>query len=83
MVKIRSKPPKIMRKTKTARAKLKMSGREGWIFFNPTMGIYQKRKMRKKRMRQVKTNNPMKILFFGLSPNVIHHHKYAAKRRKL
>jgi hypothetical protein len=52
-----------MKKTNTARARLKMSGREGWIFFNPTMGTYQSRNMRKHRIRQVKTNSPMKILF--------------------
>jgi uncharacterized protein YjhX (UPF0386 family) len=68
-----------MRKTKTARAKLKRSGREGWMFFNPTMGIYQRRKMRKKRIRQVKTNNPMKILFCGLISNVILQGKRPAK----
>ena len=60
-----------MRKTKEARAKLKMGGREGWMFFNPTMGTYQRRKIRKKRMIQVKTNNPIKILFCGLFSNVI------------
>jgi hypothetical protein len=59
-----------MRKTKRARAKLKMSGRDGWIFFNPTKGTYQSRKMRKKRIKQVKTSSPIKILFFGLTSNV-------------
>jgi hypothetical protein len=67
MVKTRSRPPESMRKTKTARAKLKMSGREGWIFFNPTRGTYQSRKMRKKRIKQVKTKSPIKILFCGLT----------------
>jgi hypothetical protein len=55
-----------MRKTKTARAKLKMSGRNGWIFFNPTKGTYQSRKIRKKRIKQVKTSRPIKTLFLGL-----------------
>jgi len=54
-----------MRKTKTAKATLKMSGRDGWIYFNPTRGTYQRRKMRKKRTRQVKTKSPMKTLFLG------------------
>jgi hypothetical protein len=65
IVDTRSNPPDNMSKTKTARAKLKMSGREGWMFFNPTMGTYQRRKMRKKRIRQVNTRSPMKILFLG------------------
>jgi hypothetical protein len=64
---MRSRPPEIMRKTKTARARVKMSGREGWIFFNPTKGTYQSRKMRKKRITQVKTSSPMKTLFLGLT----------------
>jgi uncharacterized protein YjhX (UPF0386 family) len=55
-----------MRKTKKARTKVKMSGREGWMFFNPTVGTYQNKKMRKKRISQVKTNNPIKTLFWGL-----------------
>jgi hypothetical protein len=67
MVKMRRRPPEIMRKTKTARAKLKISGRDGWIFFNPTKGTYQSRKMRKKRIKQVKTSSLIKILFWGLS----------------
>jgi uncharacterized protein YjhX (UPF0386 family) len=66
MVKMRSRPPEIMRKTKTARAKLKTSGRDGWIFFNPTKGTYQSKKIRKKRIKQVKTSSPIKILFWGL-----------------
>ena len=66
---MRSRPPKIMKKTKTARAKLKMSGRDGWIFFNPTKGTYQSRNMRKKRIRQDMTSSPMKIRFFGLTSN--------------
>ena len=41
------------------------------MFFSPTMGIYQRRKMRTKRITQVKTNSPMKILFFGLASNLI------------
>ena len=36
------------------------------MFFNPTIGTYQSRKMRKKRIKQVKTKSPMKILFLGL-----------------
>jgi hypothetical protein len=36
------------------------------MFFNPTMGTYQSRKMRKKRIKQVKTKSPIKILFLGL-----------------
>jgi len=63
MVQTRSRPPENIRETKIARAKLKIRGREGWIFFNPTMGTYQSRKMRKERMRQVMTNSPIKILF--------------------
>jgi hypothetical protein len=66
MVKMRRRPPEIMRNTKIARAKLKMSGRNGWIFFNPTRGTYQNRKMRKKRIRQVRTSSPIKSLFLGL-----------------
>jgi hypothetical protein len=60
-----------MRKTKEARAKLKIGGKEGWMFFNPTMGTYQRRKITKKRITQVKTSNPIKILFCGLFSNVI------------
>jgi uncharacterized protein YjhX (UPF0386 family) len=60
-----------MRKTKEARAKLKIGGRDGWMFFNPTMGTYQRRKIRKRRRIQVKTSNPIKILFCGLSSNII------------
>jgi hypothetical protein len=41
------------------------------MFFNPTIGTYQRRKIRQKRMTQVKTNKPMKVLFFGLTSNVI------------
>jgi hypothetical protein len=54
-----------MRKTTMPRAMLKIKGREGWMFFNPTMGTYQSKKMREKRIRQVKTRSPMKILFLG------------------
>ena len=71
MVKMRRRPPEIIRNTKTARAKLKISGRNGWIFFNPTKGTYQSRKMKKKRIKQVKTSSPIKILFFGLFSNGI------------
>jgi hypothetical protein len=63
MVKTRSIPPDTISKTRTPRASVKMSGREGWIFFSPTIGTYQSRKMTKKRIRQAKTNSPMKILF--------------------
>ena len=63
MVKTRSNPPDTMRKTKTPRARVKMSGSEGWIFFSPTIGTYQSRKMKKKRIRQAKTKSPIKILF--------------------
>jgi len=35
------------------------------------MGTYQRRKRRNKRMTQVKTNNPIKILFLGLISNVV------------
>jgi uncharacterized protein YjhX (UPF0386 family) len=66
MVKTRRSPPESMRNTKTARTMVKKKGREGWMFFNPTIGTYQSRKMRKKRIKQVKTKSPMKILFLGL-----------------
>src|SRR4030042_6329644 len=66
MVKTRRSPPESMRNTKTARMMVKKKGREGWMFFNPTIGTYQSRKMRKKRIKQVKTKSPMKILFLGL-----------------
>jgi hypothetical protein len=59
-----------MRKTKEPRIRLKRSGRKGWMFFNPTMGTYQNKKMSKKRIKQVKTNSPIKILFWGLISNV-------------
>jgi hypothetical protein len=49
-----------------ASAVVKRSGRRGCIFFNPTKGTYQSRKMKKKRIKQVKTNKPIKILFLGL-----------------
>jgi hypothetical protein len=42
-----------------------MTGREAWMLSNPTMGTYQKTKMKKKRIRQVTTSKPMKILFRG------------------
>jgi hypothetical protein len=35
------------------------------------MGTYQRRKISKKRMTQVKTSNPIKILFCGLVSNII------------
>jgi hypothetical protein len=47
------------------RVRVKMRGREGWIFFSPTIGIYQSKKMTKKRIKQAKTKSPMKILFLG------------------
>jgi hypothetical protein len=71
MVKTRRSPPEIMRSTKTARKIVKRRGREGWMFFNPTIGTYQSRKMRKKRIKQVKTKSPMKILFLGLISKTI------------
>jgi len=58
-----------MRKTKEPRIRLKKSGRKGWMFFNPTMGTYQNKKISKKRIKQVKTNSPTKILFWGLVSN--------------
>jgi len=58
-----------MRKTKEPRIRLKKSGRKGWMFFNPTMGTYQNKKISKKRIKQVKTNSPIKILFWGLVSN--------------
>jgi hypothetical protein len=60
-----------MRKTNRARTRLKIAGREGWMFFNPTIGTYQRRRMRPKRMTQVKTSNPTKVLFFGLLSNFL------------
>jgi hypothetical protein len=66
MVKMRSSPPESIRKTIIARTILKRRGREGWMFFNPTRGTYQSRKMMKKRIKQVRTKSPMKILFWGL-----------------
>jgi hypothetical protein len=70
-VKTKRRPPESMRKTKTARATLKISGRDGWIYFNPTRGTYQSRKIRKKRTRQVKTKSPIKTLFLGLFSKII------------
>jgi hypothetical protein len=70
MVKMRRSPPEIIRKTKMARAMLKMVGRYGWIFFKPTKGTYQSRKMRKKRTKQVKTKSPIKVLFCGLPSKI-------------
>jgi hypothetical protein len=63
MVKTSRRPPEIIRRTRKARTKLKIRGREEWIFLNPTMGTYQRRKMRMRRMTQVKASNPTKILF--------------------
>jgi hypothetical protein len=71
IVKTRRRPPESMRKTKIAKATLKIRGRDGWIFFNPTRGTYQRRKIKKKKIRQVRTKRPMKILFFGLIFKII------------
>jgi hypothetical protein len=60
-----------MTKTKMARTRVNRKGREEWIFLNPTMGIYQSKKMKKKRMRQVTTSRPIKILFLGRFSNGI------------
>ena len=60
-----SSPPESIRKTATARKSVKRKGNEGWIFFSPTTGIYQSKKMKKKRIRQVTTSSPTKILFLG------------------
>jgi hypothetical protein len=65
MVKMSKRPPESMTKTRIARIKVNSRGREEWIFFNPTIGIYQSKKIKKKRMRQEMANNPIKILFFG------------------
>jgi hypothetical protein len=54
-----------MRKTTMPKAMLKIKGREGWMFFNPTMGTYQSMKIKKKRIKQVMTRRPMKIRFLG------------------
>jgi uncharacterized protein YjhX (UPF0386 family) len=70
MVKTRRSPPESMKNTKTARTMVKKRGRKGWMFFNPTIGTYQSRKMRKKRIKHVKTRRPMKILFLGLMSKV-------------
>jgi hypothetical protein len=40
------------------------------MVFNPTIGTYQNKKIREKRIKQVKTKSPMKILFLGLTSNV-------------
>ena len=40
------------------------------MVFNPTIGTYQNKKIREKRIKQVKTKSPMKILFLGLMSNV-------------
>jgi PIN domain nuclease of toxin-antitoxin system len=55
-----------MRNTKTPRMIVKKKGRDGWMVFNPTMGTYQNKKIREKRIKQVKTKSPIKILFLGL-----------------
>ncbi len=50
------------------------------MFFSPTIGTYPTRKMRKKRIQQVKTSNPTKILFCGLISNVILRHRAIGPR---
>jgi hypothetical protein len=70
MVKIRRSPPESMRNTNTPRVMLKKKGRKGWMVFNPTIGTYQNKNIREKRIKQVKTKSPMKILFLGLTSNV-------------
>jgi hypothetical protein len=42
------------------------------------MGIYQSKKMKKKRMRQVTTSRPIKILFLGRFSNVTSNNKFGA-----
>jgi hypothetical protein len=54
-----------MKSTKMASRMVKKKGRKGWMVLNPTIGTYQSRKMRQKRIRQVKTKSPMKVLFLG------------------
>jgi hypothetical protein len=54
-----------MRKTRTARIRVKKRGRKGWMFLSPTMGTYQSIKIKKKRIKQVITKRPTKILFLG------------------
>lgn len=66
MVKTRSNPPPNMTRTKIAKKRLYKKGKEGWIFLSPISGTYQRRKMKKERIRQVRTSNPMKILFLGV-----------------
>jgi hypothetical protein len=39
------------------------------MLFNPTIGMYQNKKMREKRIKQVNTKSPIKILFLGLMSN--------------
>jgi hypothetical protein len=58
-----SNPPKNINETATARRTVKITGRVGWIFPNPTMGTYQKKKATSERIRQVSTSNPMNIRF--------------------
>jgi hypothetical protein len=65
-----------MAKTKMARTRVNRKGREEWIFLNPTMGIYQSKKMKKKRMRQVTTSRPIKILFLGRFSNITSNNKF-------
>jgi hypothetical protein len=67
---MRRSPPESMTKTKIARTRVNRKGREEWIFLNPTMGIYQSKKIKKKRIRQVTTSRPIKILFLGWFSNV-------------
>jgi hypothetical protein len=65
MVMTSSIPPESMRKTAIPSMIVKRKGKEGWMFFSPTTGIYQSKKMKRKRIRQVTTRSPIKILFFG------------------
>jgi hypothetical protein len=69
MVKMSKRPPESITKTKMARMRVNSNGREEWMFFNPTTGIYQSKKIKKKRMRQEITNSPIKILFLGRLSN--------------
>jgi gas vesicle protein len=40
------------------------------MFFSPTSGTYQRRKVKKERIRQVRTSSPIKILFLGVGSKV-------------
>jgi len=41
----------------------------------PTIGTYHRKRIRRVRMKQVNTNNPMKIRFCGLFPKCFSYHK--------